>query len=107
MFREHGCELPANAMFEHTNTRYPQTIRCVRLPSELREPIEKSACLATIVRATAYLAGLGQRDISAAKQQPDHVLQYLLFVLSDFRTQFVPGLCPQEQCRADHPSDRK
>ena len=67
-FREHGCELPANAMFEHTNTRYPQALRCVRLPSELREPIEKSACLATIVRATAYLAGLGQRDIAAGKQ---------------------------------------
>ncbi len=59
MFREHGCELPANAMFEHTNTRYPQAIRCVRLPSELREPIEKSACLATIVRATAYLVVWG------------------------------------------------
>jgi hypothetical protein len=57
-------------MFEHTNTRYPQAIRCVRLPSELLDPIEKSACLAT-VRATAYLAGLGQRDIAAAKQQPD------------------------------------
>ena len=27
---------------------------------ELRRPIQKSACLATIGRATAYLAGLGQ-----------------------------------------------
>src|ERR1700687_5583551 len=60
MFREHGCELPANAMFEHTNTRYPQALRCVRLPSELRKPIEKPACLATIVRVIAYLAGLEQ-----------------------------------------------
>jgi hypothetical protein len=40
----------------------------MRLPSELREPIEKSACLATIVRATAYLARLGQWDIAAAKR---------------------------------------
>jgi hypothetical protein len=32
----------------------------VLLPSELRKPIEKSACLATIVRAIAYLGSLEQ-----------------------------------------------
>jgi hypothetical protein len=47
-------------MFEHTNTRYPQAIRCMLLSCELRKPIEKSACLAMTVRAIAYLAGQGQ-----------------------------------------------
>src|SRR5260370_31552987 len=56
------------------------------------------------------LAVISQRRSRLFPQQsnnPTHVLQYLLYVLSDFRTQFVPGLCPLEQCRADHPSNRK
>jgi hypothetical protein len=60
VFREHGCELPANSIFDRTNTRYPQAIRCMLLSSELRKPIEKSAYLAMTVRAIAYLAGQGQ-----------------------------------------------
>jgi hypothetical protein len=60
VFREHGCELPANSIFDRTNTRYPQAIRCMLLSSELRKRIEKSACLVMTVRAIAYLAGQGQ-----------------------------------------------
>jgi hypothetical protein len=37
--------------------------------SELREPIEKSACLAMTVRFIAYLAAQGKQwDIAAAKR---------------------------------------
>jgi len=49
----------------------------------------------------------GNGTSSQQSNNPTRVLQYLFSVLSDFRTQFVPGLCPQEQCRADHPSNTK
>jgi hypothetical protein len=39
------------------------------LSSELRKPIEKSACLAMTVRVIAYLADQGEQwDIAAAKR---------------------------------------
>ncbi len=41
-FASTGVKSPANAMFEHTNTRYPQVIaRRMLLSWEFRKPIEK------------------------------------------------------------------
>ena len=69
MFRERGCELPANAMFERTNKRYPQAIQCMLLSSELRKPIEKSVCLAILFAPSLILrVGGKQLDIAAAKR---------------------------------------
>src|ERR1700721_3419178 len=44
-------------MFEHTNMRCPQAIRCMLLSCESCKPTEKSTCLAMTVRAIACLAG--------------------------------------------------
>jgi hypothetical protein len=69
VFREHDCELPANAMFERTNKRDPQAIRCMLLSSELRKPIEKSVCLAILFAPSLILrVGGKQLDIAAAKR---------------------------------------
>src|SRR5579864_1102239 len=44
-FASTGVKSPANAMFEHTNTRYPQVIaNRMLLSCELRNPIEKRLC---------------------------------------------------------------
>jgi hypothetical protein len=85
-------------MFENTNTRYPQALRCVRLPSELRKPIEKSACLATIVRAIAYLAGLEQTTGHRLQQSNNlaGLPQDLSRVPAVPEQQCVPGLCLEE-----------
>jgi len=69
VFRQHDCELPANAMFERTNKRDPQAIRCMLLSSELRKPIERSACLAMTVAPSLVLRVRGEQwDIAAAKR---------------------------------------
>jgi hypothetical protein len=58
--REQGCALPTDAMYDRTNTRYPQVMPKGMLLSCDCASRLRSACLAMTVRAIACLSGQAQ-----------------------------------------------